>query len=120
MQKEAGRDRDKEPLVRVDGDGVGSIDAGECVLKLIEQSRRAAVARVDVKPQIVTSAQLGDLVEWIDGAGAGGTDRRRTSSRNSSSDANKPIPSSPIVFEKSRRSSSRSMPGSTRRLSNPR
>ena len=59
----------EEPLVRVEHERVGALDAGE-EIRLDEPGGRA-VRAVDVEPQVLAVAQVGEIVERIDGAGAG-------------------------------------------------
>ena len=71
----------EEPLVRVEHERVGALDAGEEV-RLREAGGRA-VGAVDVEPQALAVGEVGEVVERVDGAGArraGGADDARTGS----------------------------------------
>ena len=62
----------EEPLVRVDADRVGALDAAQPPGSRLGDRREAAVRRVDVQPDALRGAVVGDRVQRVDGAGAGG------------------------------------------------
>ena len=60
----------------VEGDRVGPLDPVEQRPQLGCEHGRPAVGRVDVQPQPVLGAQVGDRGQRVDGAGGGGAGRR--------------------------------------------
>ncbi len=75
-QRAAALDRDVHPLVRVDRGAVGAAQTVEQRPELGDQRRRTAVRGVDMKPQRLAPAQIGDLPERIDGPGVHCSGRR--------------------------------------------
>ena len=65
-------DGDVEPLVRIDAKAVGPLDAGKQRARRLGEYRDAAVGRVDMQPQVLPCAHVGELVERIDGASVHG------------------------------------------------
>src|SRR5439155_25602541 len=59
-----------EPLVRVERDGVGELEAARRSAAALAEHREGAVRAVDVEPDAALLADRGDLRERIDGAGA--------------------------------------------------
>ena len=59
----------EHPLVGIDGHGVCAFEAGEALGH--HRSRRQAVCAIDVHPDPVIRADVGDRVERIDGSGEG-------------------------------------------------
>lgn len=55
-------------LVRIPGDRVGALDAGQLVAQLRRQQAAAAPGRVNVEPHVVLGADVGDRVHRIEGA----------------------------------------------------
>ena len=65
--------------MRIDRDRIGALDPAEERTQRVRHRRDAAIRAVDVHPQSVLGADVGDLVERIDRAGrdrAGGRDHR--------------------------------------------
>ena len=60
----------EQALVRVDGDGIGELDAGQ--QGRIGQAEEAAVSRVGVEPQRLRAAHRGQFGKRVHGAGVGG------------------------------------------------
>jgi hypothetical protein len=58
-----------EPLVRVERDRVGTLDAGELGAEIVGEHRRSAVSGVDVEPEPLVGADVGDLAQGIDRSG---------------------------------------------------
>ena len=67
-EHDAARLRQVEPLVRVDGRRVGTIEAGEERGRLGHRRRRQAVRAVDVQPDAALGADVGESVERVDSA----------------------------------------------------
>jgi len=89
VQEEGGSDRDEKPLVGIDGDGVCQLDTCKGSLQLVDEHRGAAVTRIDMEPEVVTPTDLDDLLQRVDGTGAGRADRRGHGERDR---AAQPIP----------------------------
>ena len=62
----------EHPLVGVEGDGVGSLDALESLVAALGELEEAAVGGVDVEPEVVLLGEVGQVVQGVDGAGVGG------------------------------------------------
>jgi hypothetical protein len=60
-QRAAGEGHE-EPLVRVDGDGVGALDAAQAPAVLLREGEPAAVGRVHVEPEFELAREVGQLV----------------------------------------------------------
>ncbi len=60
---------DRQPLVRVEGDGVCPLDPGESRPTAIGQLEKTAVRPVDVHPQPLIGGEVGDLGQRVDCAG---------------------------------------------------
>src|SRR5919108_1727277 len=58
-----------EPLVRIQRDRVGARDSHEERAELLRQRGNTSVRTVNVQPEILFLTDVGDLREWIDGAG---------------------------------------------------
>ena len=71
-QQATGVVRLKEPLVRVDADGIGPLDTPEQTCPGLGNGREAPVRGVGVQPDAVRFAVVRDGVQGIDRAGAGG------------------------------------------------
>ena len=59
----------EEPLVGIERHGVGALDARQRRSPAVRQHGEAAVGGVDVQPQAVRGAQVGQAVQRVDGAG---------------------------------------------------
>lgn len=64
------------PLGGVEGERVGEFDAVEPVAELGAQEGRAGVGGVHVQPQLLAAAQLADVAQVVEGAGARRPQRR--------------------------------------------
>ena len=71
-ENDAGGEGHGEPLVRIDGDGVGKFDAANEIAMLVGEDGGGAVGSVDVEPELVTTRNFGESDEVVDGAGVGG------------------------------------------------
>src|SRR5690606_7419330 len=69
---DAGAVGHEQALVRVEGDGVGVLDAGECGAAAFGELEAAAVGGVDVVPEVLVAGEVGQGRQRVDGAGAGG------------------------------------------------
>ncbi len=58
-----------EPLVRIEADRIGPLDAVEKRAEGRDQRRRSTVGPVDVEPHPILPADVGDVAERIDGPG---------------------------------------------------
>ena len=63
--------RGEQPLVRVDAEAVGALEAEAQRFGRGRAQRRAAVGRVDVQPEVELGADVGDGVELVDGTDVG-------------------------------------------------
>ncbi len=68
---DAGGEWHCEPLVRIDSDGVAALDAADQISMRIAEYGGGAVSSVEMKPQILTVAEVGEGGDVIDGAGVG-------------------------------------------------
>ena len=66
-------ERREEPLVRIDHERVGSLDAGEPCGELGHAEGGAAVGGVDVEPHVAAGAHVRHAGEVVDDATVGGT-----------------------------------------------
>ena len=86
IEQRAGVERSEEPLVRVDDDRVGVLDAGEERARRRRRERGAAVRTVDMEPHAALRADLGDRREIVDQPevrrAGGGDDRERAPARS--------------------------------------
>jgi hypothetical protein len=64
-------ERGEQPLVRVDDEGVGVLDAGETVPRAGRQHAGQAVGAVDVQPDIGSHDRAGDVGDVVDDAEVG-------------------------------------------------
>ena len=84
-EDDAARLRQVEPLVRVDRDRVGELDASKERFGRRDAGSRQAVGTVDVQPDPPLPADVGERVDRVDGAGerraGGGDDRHRHDAR---------------------------------------
>ncbi len=71
-QEQAGPHRHREPLVGVEGQRVGLLEAGQQAAQLGHQRRGAAPGGVHVQPQLLAPRQRPELGQGVDGPGAGG------------------------------------------------
>ena len=55
--------------MRIAGDRIGGVDAGEMAAQARRDDGGAAPRRVDVKPQVLRPAEAREIRQWIDGAG---------------------------------------------------
>src|SRR3954468_21686728 len=62
--------RGEEPLVRIDDEGIGVIDAIEDVSHLRHDRGNAAIGTVDMDPDRLATTDLGNGGDWIDARGA--------------------------------------------------
>jgi hypothetical protein len=74
-QQAPGAVGEEHPLVRIEGERVGPLDAVQARLPFLAQHERAPVGGVDVQPQLARGAQIGERPQRIDGAGVGGAGR---------------------------------------------
>ena len=65
-----------EPLVRIERDRVGELDARESGAAALGDRGEPAIRAVDVEPRATLAADRGDLGQRIDGTGAGGSGGR--------------------------------------------
>ena len=72
VEDTAAADGQIEPLVRIEREGIGFADAGECVARGGGDRGDAAVGAVDVEPKVVGAGEIGDGADGVDGSGAGG------------------------------------------------
>ena len=68
VQQRARIERREEPLVRVDDEAVGALDAVEPVADARRGERRAAVGAVDVEPRVEIGGNVGGAGEVVDHA----------------------------------------------------
>ena len=81
-QQAAGAVGEEQPLVRVEGDGVRALDAGERNAAARGQLEEAAVRRVDVQPELLLRRDRRDVVERIDRTCADGACTRDDEERS--------------------------------------
>ena len=70
-----------EPLVRIEGDGVGQLDPLQPAAPALGQRREAAVGAVDVAPRAARAGDLGELGQRVDRAGVGRAGAERDEQR---------------------------------------
>ncbi len=58
--------------MRIDGDGVGKLDAANEIAMLVGKNGGGSVGSVNVEPELVTARNFGESNEIVDGAGVGG------------------------------------------------
>src|SRR5258708_13219463 len=63
--------RKKQTFVRIKYYGVGMVDSGHPPTTSFSQLKEASVGRINVKPQVFSSSNFGDCLQWIDRTGAG-------------------------------------------------
>ena len=61
----------KNPLVRIEHQRVGTLDAGEPIPAAPREHERSPIGRIDVKPQLLFGCSRREIVERIDRAGIG-------------------------------------------------
>ena len=58
--------------MRIDGDGVGKLDAANEIAMLVGEDGGGAVGTVNVEPELMAARNFGESDEVVDGAGVGG------------------------------------------------
>ena len=69
IQHTATIDRKVEPLMRIERDRIGFGQSGKQISRRICQGRKAAIAGIDVHPEIESSRHLTHFRKWIERAG---------------------------------------------------
>ena len=68
---DAGCEGHGEPLVRIDGDGVGKFDATNEIAMLVGKNGGSSVGSVNVEPELMMTGDFGESDKIVDGAGVG-------------------------------------------------
>ena len=102
---------DVQPLVKVEGERIRPLDAGELRPQLRIEGRQRAEGAVDVQPQVLCGGEVGERGEIVDRAGApvpavpitqnGLKPRRRSAAIASSSCSRSSRKSAPTGIERS-------------------
>ena len=58
--------RKEKPLVRIERDGISSLDTGQLLASSFGQLKKTAVGSVHVKPELLSLGNIGQGLQWID------------------------------------------------------